>query len=185
VFSDLNNLIDLSLDHRYTSICGISEKEMHDYFDGGIATLAEANNLTKDECYERLRQDFDGYYFSPLSKEGMYNPFSVLNTLSSQVFYSYWFETGMTNYIYSQIQAQNYSLDMVANEPLCDFQLHILENGHDRIVQQLYQSGYLTIKGYDKEFKTYTLSFPNHGVKEGLENGYSNYIANKTVRQGL
>jgi hypothetical protein len=185
VFSDLNNLIDLSLDHRYTSICGISEKEMHDYFDGGIATLAEANNLTKDECYERLRQDFDGYHFSPLSKEGMYNPFSVLNTLSSQVFYSYWFETGMTNYIYSQIQAQNYSLDMVANEPLCDFQLHILENGHDRIVQQLYQSGYLTIKGYDKEFKTYTLGFPNHGVKEGLENGYSNYIANKTVRQGL
>jgi hypothetical protein len=185
VFSDLNNLIDLSLDHRYTNICGISEKEMHDYFDADIAALAEANGLTKDECYERLRRDFDGYHFSRLSKEGMYNPFSVLNTLSSQVFNNYWFETGMTKYIFSQILAQNFLLDEVADEPLCDFQLHILEEEHNSIVQQLYQSGYLSIKDYDEEFKLYYLGFPNREVKEGLKKAYMNYIACDKVCQAF
>ena len=180
VFSDLNNLIDLSLDHRYTGICGISEQELHDYFDTDINALAEANCITKDECYERLRYDFDGYHFD-VDAPGMYNPFSVLNTLSSQRFKDYWFETGMTKSIFSQMQAQNYSLDNVSNEPLFNFQLHILEEGHDRIVQQLYQSGYLSIIGYDKEFKLYNLDFPNHQVKENLQKEYLNYVEHETI----
>ena len=168
VFSDLNNLIDLSLDHRYTSICGISEKEMHDYFDGGIATLAEANNLTKDECYERLRQDFDGYHFSPLSKEGMYNPFSVLNTLSSQVFNSYWFETGTPTFLIYQLQKTNYPLEMITREELTADTLNSIEIMDENPLPLLYQSGYLTIKGYDQEFNTYLLGFPNREVEEGF-----------------
>ena len=168
VFSDLNNLVDLSLDHRYTGICGITEKEMHDYFDDGIATLAEANNQTKDECYNQLRRDFDGYYFSPLSKEGMYNPFSVLNTLSSQVFNSYWFETGTPTFLIYQLKKTNYPLEMLTSEELTADSLNSIEVMDENPLPLLYQSGYLTIKGYNQEFKTYLLGFPNREVEEGF-----------------
>ena len=72
VFSDLNNLIDLSLDYRYATICGISEEELHRYFNEGVNKLAETNRLTVETCYERLRHDFDGYHFD-VDAPGMYN----------------------------------------------------------------------------------------------------------------
>ena len=184
VFSDLNNLFDLSLDHRYTGICGISEKELHEYFDADVNALSEANGITKDECYERLRYDFDGYHFD-VDAPGMYNPFSVLNTLSSQRFKDYWFETEITKFIFRQMQAQNYSLDRVYDEPLFFFQLHILDEGHNRIVQQLYQSGYLSIKRYDNKFKLYYLDYPNHQVKKGLQKEYLNYVDRKATHEAL
>lgn len=168
VFSDLNNLIDLSLDHRYTNICGISEKEMHDYFDADVAALAEANSMTKDDCYERLRRDFDGYHFSPLAKEGMYNPFSVLNTLSSQVFNSYWFETGTPSFLIHQLKRTNYPLEMITREEVTADTLNSIEIMDENPLPLLYQSGYLTIKDYDQEFNTYLLGFPNREVEEGF-----------------
>ena len=82
VFSDLNNLFDLSFDKRYTEICGISEQELHGYFDESVSLLAQKNGMTKEACYERLKRDFDGYHFCEDSV-GMYNPFSLLNTLAS------------------------------------------------------------------------------------------------------
>jgi len=168
VFSDLNNLIDLSLDHRYTGICGISEKELHEYFDADVRALAEANNMTKDECYECLRQDYDGYHFSRLSKEGMYNPFSVLNTLSSQVFNDYWFETGTPTFLVYQLKKTNYPLEMMTREELTVDTLNSIEIMDENPLPLLYQSGYLTIKGYDERFKTYRLGFPNREVEEGF-----------------
>lgn len=168
VFSDLNNLIDLSLDHRYTSICGISEKELHDYFDIDVHALAEANGITKDECYKRLQEDFDGYHFSRLSKEGMYNPFSVLNTLSSQTFNDYWFETGTPTFLIYQLKKTNYPLEMITREELTADTLNSIEMMDENPLPLLYQSGYLTIKGYDQEFKTYRLGFPNREVEEGF-----------------
>ena len=116
VFSDLNNLIDLSLDHRYAAICGMTEQELHTNFDESVAALAEANNMTKEECYERLRRDFDGYHFSKYAKEGMYNPFSVLNTLSSQVFNDYWFETGTPSFLVYQLKKTCYPLENMTTE---------------------------------------------------------------------
>ena len=168
VFSDLNNLLDLSLDHRYTSICGISEKELHDYFDADVDALAEANGLSKDECYERLREDFDGYRFSRLSKEGMYNPFSVLNTLSSQVFNDYWFETGTPTFLIYQLKKTNYPLEAMTLEELTGDTLNSIEIMDENPLPLLYQSGYLTIKEYDERFKTYRLGFPNREVEEGF-----------------
>lgn len=168
VFSDLNNLIDLSLDHRYSSICGISEKELHDYFDADVHALAEANCITKDECYKRLQEDFDGYHFSRLSKEGMYNPFSVLNTLSSQTFNDYWFETGTPTFLIYQLQKTNYPLEMITREELTADTLNSIEMMDENPLPLLYQSGYLTIRGYDQEFKTYCLGFPNREVEEGF-----------------
>jgi hypothetical protein len=94
-------------------------------------------------------------------------------------------ETGTPTFLIYQLKKTNYPLEMITREELTADTLNSIEIMDENPLPWLYQSGYLTIKGYDKEFKTYTLGFPNHGVKEGLENGYSNYIANKTVRQGL
>ena len=168
VFSDLNNLFDLSLDHRYTGICGISEKELHDYFDADVDALAESNGLSKDECYERLREDFDGYHFCRLSKEGMYNPFSILNTLSSQVFNDYWFETGTPTFLIYQLKKTNYPLEAMTLEELTGDTLNSIEIMDENPLPLLYQSGYLTIKEYDERFKTYRLGFPNRKVEEGF-----------------
>ena len=167
VFSDLNNLIDLSLDHRYTGICGISEQELHDYFDAEVNALAEANAMTKEECYERLRQDFDGYHFG-IESPGMYNPFSVLNTLSSQRFKYYWFETGTPTFLIYQLQKTNYPLEMMTQEELTVDTLNSIEIMDENPLPLLYQSGYLTIKGYNQEFDTYLMGFPNREVEEGF-----------------
>lgn len=167
VFSDLNNLTDLSLDHRYTSICGISEKELHEYFDADVNALAEANNMSRDECYEQLRYNFDGYHFD-IDAPGMYNPFSVLNTLWKQRFNDYWFETGTPTFLVYQLQKTNYPLEMITREELTADTLNSIETTDDNPLPLLYQSGYLTIKGYDREFKTYLLGFPNREVEEGF-----------------
>ena len=167
VFSDLNNLFDLSLDHRYTGICGISEKELHEYFDADVKALAEANGLTKEACYEQLRRDFDGYHFD-VDAPGMYNPFSVLNTLSSQRFKDYWFETGTPTFLIYQLKKTNYPLEAMTQEELTADTLNSIEIMDENPLPLLFQSGYLTIKGYDEEFKTYRLGFPNREVEEGF-----------------
>ncbi|MBQ5642311.1 MAG: AAA family ATPase, partial [Bacteroidaceae bacterium] len=91
VFSDLNNLNDISMDNRYTEICGISEKELHQYFNEDIQKMADKDGVTYEDMSERLRQNYDGYHFAP-NTGGMYNPFSILNVLSRLQFGSYWFE---------------------------------------------------------------------------------------------
>ena len=167
VFSDLNNLIDLSLDHRYATLCGISEDELHQYFDEGVARLAEENEMTKDECYERLRRDFDGYHFD-VDTVGMYNPFSVLNTLSSSQFRFYWFETGTPTFLVYQLQKTNYPLEMMTREELFEDTLNSIDIMDENPLPLLYQSGYLTIKDYDERLGTYVLGFPNREVEEGF-----------------
>ena len=167
VFSDLNNLIDLSLDHRYTDICGISEAELHACFDEGVGNLAKANGMTKEECYERLRRDFDGYHFD-VDAPGMYNPFSVLNTLSSCRFRDYWFETGTPTLLVYQLQKTNYPLEMMTREELFEDTLNSIEIMDENPLPLLFQSGYLTIKGYNQRFGTYLLGFPNREVEEGF-----------------
>ncbi len=152
VFSDLNNLIDLSMDYRFATICGISEDELHKNFDKSVVALAQANKLTKEECYERLRKDFDGYHFD-VDAPGMYNPFSVLNTLSSCRFRDYWFETGTPTFLVYQLQKTSYPLEMMTREELFEDTLNSIDVMDENPLPLLYQSGYLTIKGYDPMFK--------------------------------
>ena len=167
VFSDLNNLIDLSMLPQYTTICGVSEEELHHNFDDSISALANANAITIEECYKKLRTDFDGYHFD-VDSPGMYNPFSLLNTLSFQVFRDYWFETGTPSFLVRQLQKTDYPLDMMTEEELTADTLNSIDMMDDNPLPLLYQSGYLTIKGYDKEFATYKLDFPNREVREGF-----------------
>ena len=167
VFSDLNNLIDLSLDHRYAEVCGMTERELHTNFDESVAALAEANGMTKEECYERLRLDFDGYHFS-IEGPGMYNPFSLLNTLSSQRFHDYWFETGTPSFLVYQLKKTCYPLEDMTTEEVSTDTLNSIDIMDQNPLPLLYQSGYLTLKSYDKEFDLYTLGFPNREVEQGF-----------------
>ena len=167
VFSDLNNLIDLSLDHRYAEVCGMTEQELHINFDDSVAMLAEANGMSKEECYERLRLDFDGYHFS-IEGPGMYNPFSLLNTLSSQRFRDYWFETGTPSFLVYQRKKTCYPLENLTTEELSTDTLNSIDIMDQNPLPLLYQSGYLTLKSYDKEFDSYILGFPNREVEQGF-----------------
>lgn len=167
IFSDLNNLTDLSFDRRYVSICGITEAELHRDFDDGVAGLAEANGITKETCYARLKQDYDGYHFE-VGTEGIYNPFSILNTLSSQQFRDYWFETGTPSFLVHQLQKTGYRLDEMTRERLSADTLNSIDIMDENPLPLLYQSGYLTIKDYDPEFKMFILGFPNREVREGF-----------------
>lgn len=167
VFSDLNNLFDISFDKRYVSICGITESELLTQFDTGVETLAKANGMSKGECYARLKHDFDGYHFE-WNTEGIYNPFSLLNTLSSCQFRDYWFETGTPTFLVHQLQKTNYRLEEMTEEPLTADTLNSIDIMDENPLPLLYQSGYLTIKDYDPEFKTFLLDFPNREVRDGF-----------------
>ena len=167
VFSDLNNLKDISFDLRYIELCGITEKELHQNFDNEVQQLADANGLTKEECYEKLKEDFDGYHFEA-NTVGMYNPFSVLNTLDSCQFRDYWFETGTPSFLVKQLQKTNYPLEDMTREEVYEDTLNSIDILDENPLPLLYQSGYLTIKDYDTRFRTYRLGFPNREVEEGF-----------------
>ena len=167
VFSDLNNLRDISLDYDFHSICGITEQELLSYFPTQIDALAERSKLTREECIEKLRRMYDGYHFDEDSP-GMYNPFSVLNTFQTRKFGSYWFETGTPTYLVELLRRHYYDLeDMATSEVTADV-LNSIDAESTNPIPVIYQSGYLTIKGYDKEFQMYRLGFPNQEVEEGF-----------------
>ena len=167
VFSDLNNLFDISFDQRYSTICGITEAELHANFDEGVQLLAEYNKMTKEECYARMERDFDGYHFC-MDSPGMYNPFSVLNTLASQQFRDYWFETGTPSFLVYQLKKTGYPLTAMTEEELSTDTLNSIDIMDENPLPLLYQSGYLTLKSYDPEFDEYKLGFPNREVEQGF-----------------
>lgn len=167
VFSDLNHLTDLSLLPQFVDICGITEEELHRCFDEGVLELADANRMSKEECYAKLKHDFDGYHFYPGSG-GIYNPFSLLNTLAYKVFKDYWFETGTPTFLVKQLQKTSYPLEEMTREGLTADILNSIDIMDENPLPLLFQSGYLTIKSYDEEFGEYQLGFPNREVEEGF-----------------
>ena len=167
VFSDLNNLNDISMDHRYTEICGISEKELHQYFQEDIQKMADKYGVTYEEMSERLRQNYDGYHFAP-NTGGMYNPFSILNVLSRLQFGSYWFETGTPTYLVELLQKNDYQLDDVNGYIVGIEGLSGTDAADADAIPVIYQSGYLTIKDFNPRFQSYTLGYPNKEVEEGF-----------------
>lgn len=171
VFSDLNNLNDISMDNRYMDICGITDQELHEYFDSNVALLGERNGLTKEECYIKLKEQYDGYHFENKT-EGLYNPFSILNTLAKMKFSDYWFETGTTSFLIYLLKNSNYRLDRITEEQVSGDLLNSIDSMSRNPIPVIYQSGYLTIKGYNDEFGIYKLGFPNKEV----ENGFIKYL---------
>ena len=167
VFSDLNNLEDISMREEFTGICGISEKELLDNFDEDIRALAEANDQTYEEARKQLKENYDGYHFCPGSP-GIYNPFSLLNTFKSREYGSYWFETGTPTYLVELLKSHRYSLYRLAHEKTTAKVLDSIDSASRNPVGVIYQSGYLTIKGFIPEPRIYELGFPNREVEEGF-----------------
>jgi hypothetical protein len=171
VFSDLNNLKDISLDDRFAEICGITEKEIRDNLDAQVGEMAEHNGMSKDECYGKLKKQYDGYHFSKHSV-GIYNPFSLLNALDSQDFGDYWFASGTPTFLVETMKRNNYDLERLTCEEATADLLGSLDSIDTNPIPLVYQSGYLTIKGYDSRFMTYRLGFPN----EEVERGFSRFL---------
>ena len=167
VFSDLNNLADISMDKRYAEICGITEKEIHDNLDAEVESLAQANNLTKEACYAKLKLNYDGYHFEA-GTTGMYNPFSLLRTLDSQAFKDYWFETGTPTILVEALKKNNYNLEELTQEEVTADLLGSIDSIDKNPLPLIYQSGYLTVKDYDERFGIYRLGFPNKEVERGF-----------------
>lgn len=170
IFSDLNNLHDISLDNEYSAICGMTLEEIKENFKWGVQELADENGISVDETYSLLKENYDGYHFSPSSTD-MYNPFSLLNALKTRQIGSYWFSTGTPTFLVNMIRRMG--IDLRDLEHL-DISLNDLMDASfdlSNTVPVMYQSGYLTIKDYDPRFKTVTLDYPNREVEQGFLDG--------------
>lgn len=167
VFSDLNNLDDISMREPFVSVCGINEEELHAYFDEDIHVLASALNVTYDEACAELKECYDGYHFVENSI-GIYNPFSLLNAFKYRQLDSYRFETGTPTYLVELLKKHHYDLNRMAHEETDSDTLNSIDSTSDNPIPVIYQSGYLTIKGYDRRFGLYRLGFPNREVEEGF-----------------
>ena len=177
VFSSLNNLKDISMVKDYADICGISEKELHDNFDESVSELGEANNLSKDESYLKLKEMYDGYHFTPYSA-GVYNPFSLLNAFSDREFKDYWFETGTPTMLVNVMKKTSFDVTTLSDNVVVPAsKLNGMQDIVNKPVSLFFQTGYLTIKDYDSEYNEYRLGFPNDEVKNGfLDFIYSYYV---------
>ena len=167
VFSDLNNLKDISMRKDYHEICGITEQELQDNFQPYVSRMADELEMSAEEVLKKLARLYDGYHFVPNSP-GLYNPFSVLNAFDANAFGSYWFETGTPTYLVQLLQLHNYNLERMANEYVTEDILNSVDVASTNPIPVIYQSGYLTIKGYEPEFRNYRLGFPNEEVEDGF-----------------
>ena len=166
VFSDLNNLTDISMDHRYISICGMTEKELLTNFKEGINELASANEDNETETIDKLRMRYSGYHFEENSEE-IYNPFSVLNTLANSRYDDYWFKANTHTFLIDILKKHDYCITDLNKTQV---KANMMNNVDSNPSPVIYQSGYLTIKSYDERFKNYQLGFPNKEVEEGILN---------------
>jgi hypothetical protein len=172
IFSELNNLNILSNDKEYAAICGITEQELLDNFQEGIAKMALKYKCSTDEMVAKLKSSYDGYHFSEDS-EGLYNPFSLLNALSKNQIGSYWFASGTPRALIEMLKIYQKQgkftpemLDSIQPVPVSKFQTPLeMQTGP---MPLLYQAGYVTITGYDPRTDLYYLGIPNSEVRIGL-----------------
>ena len=167
VFSDLNNLDDISMRKDYVEICGVSDQELHENLDIELHEFAETQGLSYDKLCTKLKEYYDGYHFTHNSI-GIYNPFSLLNAFKYKEFGSYWFETGTPTYLVKLLKKHHYDLERMAHEETDAQVLNSIDSESTNPIPVIYQSGYLTIKGYDERFGIYRLGFPNREVEEGF-----------------
>lgn len=168
IFSDLNNLQDISLSEKYSAICGMTIEEIRDNFDAGVRELADNNDISVEEAYAQLKDNYDGYHFSPSSPD-MYNPFSLLSALSNGYLGAYWFSTAIPTFLADMIRRKDIDLSMLehVNERL-DALMDPSYDDFRNVVSIMYQSGCLTIRSYDRRFRVVQLDYPNEEVTNGF-----------------
>lgn len=164
IFGDVFDLNDISMHKQFADVCGITEKELHTYFDQEVESLARANKETKEDAYAELRKCYGGYCFAPETKV-IYNPCSTQRTLAQQFYHEYWFETGTPTYLVELLKRSDCNLSTLNNIETDKYTIDGVHYSENFPISPLYHSGYLTIKDYDEEFDIYTLGFPNEEVE--------------------
>ena len=177
VFSGFNQPEDISMNPKFDALCGITKDELTAYFDDEINAMAEELGYSKEEMYLRLKRQYDGYHFSEgLSEDGspkkvmldIFNPYSVLNALSERNLKNYWFKSGTPTYLVKLLDRNKTNMqEMLGREYECDFFMDYKADAEDPLAM-IYQSGYLTIKGYNEKRMQYRLDFPNNEVRNGF-----------------
>lgn len=170
IFSDLNNLYDISLSNEYNSICGISETELHEYFTDSVRELAESYEIGFEEMKSVLKKKYDGYNFSdPKTSECLYNPFSILSCFRAERIDDYWFDSGTPSFLVKTLIKDGQDLPALYEDIKVDSRvLKGINTPEKSPLTTLFQTGYLTIKAYDKWRNEYTLGFPNQEVVSGF-----------------
>ena len=177
IFSDLNQLNDISLDQDYNGICGITQSELTDTFAIEIEQLAQKEGIDRETCIAELKKMYDGYHFS-YDVEGVYNPFSLLNALSKKNFGMYWFATGTPTFLIDKLKKSGFDAKQITKGELYAPETVLTDYRFDNPnpIPLFYQSGYLTIKGYDKKYRSYQLGYPNDEVKYGFLESLAPYF---------
>ncbi len=167
VFSDLNNIRDITFANEYADICGISEQELKRSFKGGIETLSRKYGWNHHSTLRHLKENYDGYRFAEEGSD-MYNPWSLLNAMEEEKIANYWNRTGLPTLIIESLKRIKCDLEQFLCSQCSLDELEGLDLTNPRPLALLYQTGYLTIKGYDPEFSIYQLGIPNNEVRQGL-----------------
>ena len=181
IFSDLNQLRDISMSEDYRSICGITEAELHCHFMPEAEAMAQSLGISIDECFNRLKQMYDGYHFTSNS-QGVYNPFSLLSAFSERRFSMYWFATGTPTFLIKKLEATGFDAKKITDGEIYATEAELTDYRADNPdpIPLFYQTGYLTIKGYDRMFDSYELGYPNDEVKYGFLNSLApSYMHNE------
>ncbi|MCF0219509.1 MAG: AAA family ATPase [Muribaculaceae bacterium] len=167
VFSGLNNIKDISFRPDYSALCGITESEMLSYFGEPIQAMAANDSCSAEEMVEKLRNMYDGYRFTS-ENTLVYNPFSLLNAFDDKALGAYWFATGTPNYLVKLLRRNHYDIADLEGVTADVDRLSNMDPESTDPIPAIYQSGYLTIKSYDREYNAFTLGFPNEEVRIGL-----------------
>ena len=171
VFSGLNNLYDISLNKEFSAICGITEEELHRYFDPGVHALAVEHGVDADTMYAELKKRYDGYHFSTASPD-IYNPFSLLITLSRKALGDYWFSTGTAKMLVDLVIRNRIGIRDLDGAKCNETALSDITNFGNSPVPLLYQTGYLTIKSTSTGNSRFVLGYPNVEVENGFLNEF-------------
>ncbi len=167
VFSDLNNITDITFDSKFADLCGITEKEMIDFFKEGIIDLAEENGVSEEEARVQLKENYDGYRFAKNGSE-IYNPWSLLNCLYKKEISNYWNDTGLPTIVAQTLKRVHADLMSMFDSYCTEEDLKGLDLLTPQPIAVLYQTGYLTIKSHNSKINRYKLGIPNNEVRDGL-----------------
>ena len=182
IFSQINNLEKISMKRPFAALCGITQDELEANFGEGIARLGEEWGLTHDEVLMKLKERYDGYHFAHNSP-GVYNPFSLLSAMKDCEFENYWFATGTPSFLISQIKKFHTDITQIDGSLADATEFDAPTEDMHSILPLFYQSGYLTIKDYDRRSQRYTLGFPNEEVKVGLTQTLIPYYVSPNINQ--
>lgn len=176
VFSGLNNLMDISYMNEFAGICGITEEEIYHSLDEGVQRLANEEGISIDEAYRLLKEWYDGYHFSK-SMLDVYNPFSLMNALARNEVADYWYRTGTPTILLRTLREQSFDISRLNGERASEDMLSNVSALNLSPIALFYQTGYLTIKGYDTKSKLFTLGYPNKEIESGLMDSVLNVWA--------